>query len=247
MATAPGMPASSAPPAAAAETRTSAARTRLPPPARWCRTGAASSGLSRSTAASRAGVTRSAARPSVGGGACRRCGQMRGWRSTAVLLGARGRWPLRSRPDSARATDAAACPLRTAPSMVAGQPVSHHAPARTRPGIPVRAGGRRAAVPGMARKVAECSRRNGAVDQAGVPGRGKEVVEGLAERAHQVLGPLADVGVGGRQARWPGTAPRSGPIEAVRSKRNWIGRAHAGGHGEIGHPAIEYQVHVDDG
>ena len=54
----------------------------------------------------------------------------------------------------ARATAAAARPLRTAPSMVAGQPVSVHAPATARPGQEVAGPGRSRAVPGRARKVA---------------------------------------------------------------------------------------------
>src|SRR5581483_1697535 len=53
---------------------------------------------------------------------------------------------------------AAACPLRTAPSIVAGQPVSVHEPARINPGTWVRGCGLRALAPGAARKVAECSR-----------------------------------------------------------------------------------------
>src|ERR1019366_5898451 len=53
---------------------------------------------------------------------------------------------------------AALSPLSTAPSMVAGHPVSHHAPARRRPGSEGRERGRRAAVPGVARNVAARSR-----------------------------------------------------------------------------------------
>ena len=56
---------------------------------------------------------------------------------------------VRACPNRARAWVAAATPERTAPSMVAGQPVSVHAPARYRPGIPVTGPGRRARVPGV--------------------------------------------------------------------------------------------------
>src|SRR5262249_38831270 len=56
-------------------------------------------------------------------------------------------FPAAPLPSAARA---AARPLRTAPSMVAGQPVSVQAPARNRPGMPVTGPGRCAAVPGTA-------------------------------------------------------------------------------------------------
>jgi hypothetical protein len=49
-------------------------------------------------------------------------------------------------------------PLRTAPSIVSGQPVSVHEPASTRPGSPVAAFGRSLAVPGTWRNVARFSR-----------------------------------------------------------------------------------------
>ena len=55
---------------------------------------------------------------------------------------------VRACPNQPRACAAAAVPERTAPSMVAGQPVSVHAPARYRPGMPVTGPGRRARVPG---------------------------------------------------------------------------------------------------
>src|SRR5262249_18829461 len=59
---------------------------------------------------------------------------------------------------SASAASAAARPLRTAPSIVAGQPVAVHAPARKRPGAAVREGGRSAREPGAWRNVAAGSR-----------------------------------------------------------------------------------------
>ncbi|MCW2897552.1 MAG: hypothetical protein JWO75_7041 [Actinomycetia bacterium] len=49
-------------------------------------------------------------------------------------------------------------PLRTAPSIVSGQPVSVQEPARTRPGSAVAAFGRSFAVPGTWRNVARFSR-----------------------------------------------------------------------------------------
>ena len=49
---------------------------------------------------------------------------------------------------------AAGCPLRTAPSMVSGQPVSVHAPASASPGTAVAAPGRSAPEPGACRNVA---------------------------------------------------------------------------------------------
>ena len=58
----------------------------------------------------------------------------------------------------ASAATAAAWPLRTAPSIVAGQPVSVQAPARNRPFMCVRGPGRSRPAPGAARKVAAFSR-----------------------------------------------------------------------------------------
>ena len=52
---------------------------------------------------------------------------------------------------------AARYPLRTAPSIVAGQPVSVQSPARNRPSIGVRCGGRSASTPGRTANVAPCS------------------------------------------------------------------------------------------
>ncbi len=56
------------------------------------------------------------------------------------------------------ATFAAASPLRTAPSIVAGQSVSVHAPASASPGSSVAGPGRNARVPGVWRNVAVRSR-----------------------------------------------------------------------------------------
>ena len=53
---------------------------------------------------------------------------------------------------------AAACPLITAPSSVAGQPVSVQLPASTSPGTSVSRTRAQAALPGAARNVAACSR-----------------------------------------------------------------------------------------
>ena len=55
-------------------------------------------------------------------------------------------------------------PLRTAPSIVAGQPVSVHAPARARFAMPVTGPRRRRREPGVPRKVASCSRVDDGVD-----------------------------------------------------------------------------------
>jgi hypothetical protein len=54
----------------------------------------------------------------------------------SIALGNALSWP--------RSACAAAIPLRTAPSIVAGQPVRVHAPASTRPGAAVAVTGRRA-------------------------------------------------------------------------------------------------------
>src|SRR5579875_476167 len=64
----------------------------------------------------------------------------------------------RSDPKDATAASAAASPERTAPSMVAGHPVAVHAPATNTPSRPVAGPLRSAAVPGLPRKVAACSR-----------------------------------------------------------------------------------------
>jgi len=61
--------------------------------------------------------------------------------------------PARAR--SLRAAAAAAIPLRTALSIVAGQPVSVHAPARYKPGVAVRGPGRRRRLPGAATEISE--------------------------------------------------------------------------------------------
>ena len=72
----------------------------------------------------------------------------------------------RDRDDrGAGASAAAAWPLRTAPSMVAGQPVSHQAPASRTPGRAVADRGRSAAVPGPARKVADALPGDHGVEQ----------------------------------------------------------------------------------
>ena len=71
-----------------------------------------------------------------------------------------GRCPLAppSMPSDCSATAAAWCPLSTALSSVAGQPVSVQDPASASPAMAVRAFGRSAATPGAALNVAACSR-----------------------------------------------------------------------------------------
>src|SRR5215472_1751174 len=63
-----------------------------------------------------------------------------GWRASSLII-----------------LSAAFCPLRTAPSIVSGQPVSVHAPASTSPGTEVAAPGRIAPIPGTCRNVARRS------------------------------------------------------------------------------------------
>src|SRR5581483_2101700 len=75
--------------------------------------------------------------------------------ATSATFGLSGERRRRGRASTA---SAAARPLRTAPSIVAGQPVSVQAPASASPGSAVRAPGRSGRVPGAARNVARGSR-----------------------------------------------------------------------------------------
>ena len=147
-----------------------------------------------------------------------------------------------------RSSAAAARPLRTAPSIVSGQPVSVHAPASTRPGRAVAAFGRSAPLPGVWRNVARRSRVTKNSVTSGVA-RGREE---LGQRGHELLLQLGHwrvrVLVRGRQrdgqvllARpvHPGDA---GPVEDP------LHRGVDGGHERQVHdrPVVDH-VHVDDG
>ena len=89
-------------------------------------------------------------------------------------------------------------PLRTAPSMVAGHPVSVHAPATARPARAVRGpgpqGGR--ARPGSEGGVAFLGDEG--VDQAGAGRLGQEPSQLRGDPRHQLVGMAAEQVVGGR-------------------------------------------------
>ena len=123
--------------------------------------------------------------------------------------------PRAGRPGSPlSASRAAARPLRTAPSIVAGQPVAVHAPASASPGIPVRWLGRRAPTPGAARKVASCSRTTSKRSTRASRARGQE----LAERRQETLPQLVATQLRLR-ARRPTARPRGAGRRSARSLR----------------------------
>ena len=138
-------------------------------------------------------------------------------------------------------------PLRTAPSMVAGQPVSVQAPARATPPTGVAAPGRRAACPGAAAKVACGSLTTAVASSAGRAGAGQEQLELGAHRRRE-LGARAPRSPRGRRrsdsARWCDGAVAAAHGGAVEDP---LGRAvHDGREGLVHHRAVVPDVHVHD-
>ena len=146
----------------------------------------------------------------------------------------------------------AARPLRTAPSMVAGHPVSVHAPATARPGQAVPGPGSEAAVPGRARKVALRSLVTRESTSRASAGLGQQPAQLGGDPRHQVVGPAAEQVVGSRHRHRhvlrPGrTAGPPRPDDAVRSKTHWTGEPTPARSGQRVTGPVEDQVDVDDG
>ena len=200
---------------------------------------------------SRGGTRRRGAARATGG---RRLGAQRRQdgraRTESRAAGGRSiRPPLPRRSDGRSVGDeggaAAACPLRTAPSIVAGQPVSVHAPAKVEPGDPRPGAG---AVRGA----------TGHGPERGVPLLGDAAVEHRAAgrrgsnspRAptiwRRASGRVARSLVGGRKRDGQVLPAAWRPAGAVRSNTNCTGAVDDGGEGEVGDPAVEHEVHVDD-
>ena len=121
-------------------------------------------------------------------------------------------------------SEAASWPLRTAPSMVAGHPVSHQAPARNRPGTSVVVAGRNAREPGMARNVAAFSRVTTASRSRAWRAAGSSSRSASKNRLTSSGEPVAmwSSAAESEMARhWPERAP----LETVRSKTNWTGES----------------------
>ena len=120
------------------------------------------------------------------------------------------------------ASRAAARPLRTAPSIVAGHPVAVHAPASASPGIPVRWLGRRAPAPGAARNVAVCSRTTSKRSTRAPRARGKSSPSAGRKRSRS----SSRLSCASRSAPDSETArcwPSVSPLSPVRSNSHWTG------------------------
>ena len=157
----------------------------------------------------------------------------------------------RDRAGAVEGARAAARPLRSAPSIVAGQPVSVHAPASHRPGMSVFGPGRSAA------RCRARPERGGAllghqrVDHRGPAAAGRSRGSSAVTSATiSSSGRRPMVLVGGRQRHGqvlarPGAA-RARPDDAVRSKSHCSRGVDPGQEREVGDPAVVGQVHVDD-
>ncbi len=152
----------------------------------------------------------------------------------------------RVRPAPMRAARAAASPLRTAPSIVAGQPVSVQAPARNRFGTRVSARRRRRRVLGAC---AEGRRGLAGREEAlehGVARRGQQAPElGLEACARSGVGRDADPAVRGRQRHreiLPALEARS-PRCGRRSTASGEPTAAANSCGKIAPVPDDVQVH----
>src|SRR5581483_6701227 len=117
---------------------------------------------------------------------------------------------VRSRCAPSSAACAAAAPLRTALSIVAGQPVAVQAPARKRPGTFVAAAGRCRAVPGTPRNVARGSRvtkkeRTSADRAAG--SRSASAARNSSRSSSEVRSPYASAPESEIARYWPSATP----------------------------------------
>src|SRR5829696_5478968 len=120
------------------------------------------------------------------------------------------------------ASRAAATPLRTALSMVAGQPVSVQAPATYRPSICVFGPGRSAAVPGPCLKVARCSRvtKNSSTLADAASGKSCSSAGTNWARNSSTFCVMYSRAQESETARY---WPCSRPVPRVRSKTHWTG------------------------
>ena len=145
-----------------------------------------------------------------------------------------------------RSSRTAFSPLRTAPSIVSGHPVSVQAPARTRP---ARGGGGRGPQPPHPGHLAHRGPAlpgDEAIDDPRLRRRGEQ----LGQRGQELLAQPGgrDVGVGvrrrqrDRQVLAFAQARRPGPVEHPLDRR-----VHRRGERQPGHPPVVDHVHVDDG
>ena len=203
-------------------------------------------------------------RPSRGGSAatarrCRRRARRTAARSAGHdQLARRGRAPRGSvavtRPTSgvgARSPGAIAprgrvTPLRTAPSIVAGHPVSVHAPARYRPATRARPGAAARRCRALPERGALLARHEEQLDAGGprLAGRAARAPATNCERSSSRG--LADVRVGAPTARPRGTGPARARPTRVRSNTHCTGVPTPAANGEVGHPPVVDDVHVDD-
>src|SRR5271165_105561 len=126
-------------------------------------------------------------------------------------------------PTPSRAARAAACPLRTALSSVAGQPVAVQVPASTRPGTDVAGPGRSEATPGLARNVAACSRVTRKLSTWAPRARGSSRSSSgtYIARSSSTLILISRSAPDSDTARY--WQPAGTPPAAVRSNRYWTG------------------------
>ena len=134
----------------------------------------------------------------------------------------------------ASARKAARWPLRTAPSMVAGQPVSHDAPARNKPGTSVTVAGRNAHGAGNRPERGGLLSRDDRVDETSPACRGEQLPQGLQEGAHELGGALRDVTVRCRE-RDGHTLAGLDPARGRAVEEELDGRVDAGHQREVRH------------
>src|SRR5271166_6328483 len=128
-----------------------------------------------------------------------------------------------SMPTRRRAATAAAWPLSTAPSSVAGQPVAVQVPASTSPATAVSGPGRSAPTPGRERKVAACSRVTRKLSTVASRARGSRAVSAGRKRSRSssTLIPISRSAPDSDTARY--WQPAGAPAARLRSKRYCTG------------------------
>jgi hypothetical protein len=124
--------------------------------------------------------------------------------------------------DRMSASRAAACPLRTAPSIVAGQPVSVQAPASDSPGTSVCAGGLSPPAPGAARNVARGERVTVESSSVALRARGSICTSASVDRA-TICALGSFISATAADSEIASSWPVSTPAASVRSKIHWSG------------------------
>ena len=201
----------------------------------------ATAGLSRPTAAAIAGPTRSRA-VSTPAGIVTVMTRSRDRASSRRAAPGRPRpaWPARW-----ISSCAAVRPLRTAPSIVSGQPVSVHAPASSSPGTEVAAPGRSAPAPGACRNVARRSlvTKKSVTRGPAAAGNSCSSAGRNAPAAPRSGRPRSSSAADSDTARY---CPVGRPAVAGLVEHPLHRRIHRGGERQLGDLPVVDHVHVDD-